>query len=69
MTTTKKQRLIHKKESDRTKVEKIVRDVVFYGVVIYVAVLGYLLVNANIDLANAQSDFVSSCVTTSHAVN
>ena len=69
MKKTTKERLIHKKESERTKVEKILRDVVFYGVVIYVAVLGYLLVNANVDLANAQSDYISTCVATTHGVN
>ncbi len=64
-----KQRLIHKKESERTKTEKIIRDVVFYGLVIYAAVLWYLLVKANIDLADAQTEYINSCGTTIHNPN
>ena len=61
-------KLVYKKESERSKTEKIIRDVVFYGLVIYAAVLGYLLVDANITLANAQVDYASNCVQTMHAV-
>ena len=61
-------KLVYKKESERSKTEKIVRDVVFYGIVIYAAVLGYLLVDANITLANAQVEYASNCVQTMHAV-
>ena len=60
--------LVYKKESERSKTEKIVRDVVFYGLVIYAAVLGYLLVDANIALANAQVDYANNCVQMTHAV-
>ena len=61
-------KLVYKKESERTRTEKIIRDVVFYGLVIYAAVLGYLLVDANITLANAQVDYASNCVQTMNAV-
>lgn len=60
--------LVYKKESERTKTEKVIRDVVFYGLVIYAAVLGYLLVDANITLANAQVEQANNCVQTMHAV-
>ena len=68
MTKEKARKLIYKKESERTRTEKIIRDVVFYGLVIYAAVLGYLLVDANITLANAQVEQASSCVQMMHAV-
>lgn len=63
-----KQKLVHKKEAERTKTEKLIRDLAFYGVVVYVATLGFLLVNANINLANAQTEFVSSSIATMHNV-
>ena len=62
MKKTTKQRLFHKKESERTKTEKIIRDVIFYGLIIYVAILGFKLVNANIELANAQTEFVNNSI-------
>ena len=62
-----KSMFLFKKESERTKTEKIVRDIVFYGLVVYVAVLGYLLVSANIDLTNAQTELVSNSIVTQHA--
>ena len=52
--------LFYKKESERTKTEKLIRDLVCYGVVIYAAVLGFLLVNANVNLTNAQTQLVNS---------
>ena len=64
-----KQKLIYKKEADRTKVEKIVRDVAFYGLVVYVAVLGFMLVDANIDLTNAQVDMVNNSIMTHSQLN
>lgn len=64
-----KQKLIYKKEADRTKVEKIVRDVAFYGLVVYVAVLGFMLVDANIDLTNAQVDIVNNSIMTHSQLN
>ena len=69
MSKNLKQRLIYKKESERTRTEKAIRDAVFYGLVIYVAVLGFMLVNANIELTNAQTELVSnSIITMQHAI-
>jgi len=50
----KKQNLFYKKESCRTKKEKLCRDIACYGVTIFAAVMGFLLVNANVSLANAE---------------
>ena len=62
-------RLVYKKESERTRTEKLIRDLVMYGVVIYAAVLGFLVVNANVNLANAQAELISNSIQTQHAVN
>ena len=72
MSESVKQRLFYKKECDRTKTEKLIRDLVCYGVVIYAAVLWFLLVNANVNLANAQAQLISTQITAAqvqHAVN
>ena len=57
-----KKRLVYKKEAERTRTEKLIRDLVCYGVVIYAAVLGFLVVNANVNLANAQSEYISNSI-------
>ena len=62
MPKTTKRNLFYKKESCRTKKEKVCRDVVCYGVTIFAAIMGFLLVNANASLANAESDFASSSI-------
>lgn len=59
MPKTTKRNLFYKKESCRTKKEKVCRDIVCYGVTIFAAIMGFLLVNANTNLANAESDFAS----------
>ena len=60
MPKTTKRNLFYKKESCRTKKEKVCRDIVCYGVTIFAAVMGFLLVNANANLANAESDLAST---------
>lgn len=65
---TKKSSLF-KKESERTKTEKLVRDLCMYGIVIYAAIMGYLVVNANVNLANAQAAYISNSIATQHAIN
>jgi hypothetical protein len=72
MSESVKQRLFYKKECDRTKTEKVIRDLVCYGVVIYAAVLWFLYVDANIKLANAEAQLISNQIATmemQHAVN
>lgn len=60
MPKTTKGNLFYKKESCRTKKEKVCRDIVCYGVTIFAAVMGFLLVNANANLANAESNLAST---------
>ena len=62
MKATTKQRLFHKRESERSRKEKLCRDVAFYGVTIVAALMGFLLVDANINLANAESEMASNSV-------
>ena len=62
MAKERMKRLVYKKESERTRTEKLVRDLVCYGVVIYAAVLGFLVVNANVNLANAQAELISNSI-------
>ena len=64
-----KEKLFYKKEAKRTKTEKLVRDVACYGVVIYAAILGFLLIDANANLANAESDFASTTTVTIQNLN
>ena len=55
-----KEIIFYKKEAKRSKAERVCRDVVCYGVTIFAAVMGFLLVNANVNLANAESDYASN---------
>jgi hypothetical protein len=64
-----KKKVLFKKESERSKTEKLIRDLVCYGVVIYAAVMGFLVVNANVNLANAQAAYISNSIVTQHAIN
>jgi len=62
MKTKKKMKnfLFYKKESERTKGEKLCRNIVFFGLAIFTAVMWFLLINANVNLANAESDYTSN---------
>ena len=51
MKNTMKQKIFHKKESERTRREKLCRDIACYGVTIFAALMGFLLVDANAALA------------------
>jgi len=62
MPKTTRRNLFYKKESCRTKKEKACRDVVCYGVTIFAAIMGFLLIDANASLADAESDFASNNV-------
>lgn len=56
MKNTMKQKIFHKKECERTKREKICRDIACYGVTIFAALMGFLLVDANASLLEAEAD-------------
>ncbi|MBQ2599934.1 hypothetical protein II582_00740 [bacterium] len=55
-----KQKLIYKKESERTPSEKLLRDIICYLLVIYVSTLAFFWVNSQIKLADAQTELVNA---------
>jgi hypothetical protein len=52
----RKQNILYKKESCRTKKEKFCRDIACYAVTIFAAVMGFLFVSANASLVEAEAD-------------
>ena len=69
MKATTKQRLIHKKESERSRREKVCRDIACYGVTIFAALMGFLLVDANASLAEAEADAADAGVVVAQHLN
>ncbi|MBR4634539.1 hypothetical protein IKO50_06455 [bacterium] len=69
MKATTKQRLLHKKESERSRKEKICRDIACYGVTIFAALMGFLLVDANASLAEAEADAADAGVVVAQHLN
>lgn len=61
--------LFYKKESERTRGEKLCRDIACYGVTIFAALMWFLLVDANISLANAECDAASNSIVVSQNLN
>ncbi len=55
-----KKLVLHKAEAERTKMQKIVRDVAFFGVVVYAAVMTFMVFNAEADRAEAETNLLSS---------
>jgi hypothetical protein len=69
MPKARKNNLFYKRESERSRKEKICRDIACYAVTIFAAVMGFLLVDANANLANAESDFASNSVVIAQHLN
>ncbi len=57
-----RQKLFFKRESERSRREKVCRDIACYWVTIVAALMGFLLMDANINLANAESDLANNQV-------
>lgn len=55
---------LHKTEAERTKTQKLVRDVAFFGVVVYAAVMTFMVFNAEADRAEAETNLLSSTLQT-----
>ena len=47
---------LRKKEADRTKKEKIIRDLAFFGVVAFASVMAGLTLSAEADLLEAEAN-------------
>ena len=69
MARVRKQNLFYKKESERSRREKICRDIACYWVTIFAAIMGFLLVDANVSLANAESDAASNSIVITQHLN
>ena len=68
MKNTTKQKLFYKKENERTRRQKVCRDIACYGVTIFAAIMGFLLVDANASLLEAEADAAeNSIVVIQHA--
>ena len=53
-------KFVHKPESERSKAEKLIRDIAFFGVVVYAAVMTFLVFNAETQQVEAESRLVSA---------
>ena len=69
MKNTTKQKLFYKKESERTRRQKVCRDIACYGVTIFAALMGFLLVDANASLLEAEADAASNSVVIAQHLN
>ena len=47
-------KFVHKPESDRSKTEKLIRDIAFFGVVVYAAVMTFLVFNTETQQVEAE---------------
>ena len=69
MSKTSKRNLFYKKESCRSKKEKLCRDIACYGVTIFAAIMGFLLVEANASLAEAEAEAADAGVVVAQNLN
>jgi hypothetical protein len=69
MKNTTKQKLFYKKESERTRKQKVCRDIACYGVTIFAALMGFLLVDANASLLEAEADAAEDSIVIAQHLN
>ena len=69
MKATTKQKLLHKKESERSRREKICRDIACYSVTILAALMWFLLIDANATLAETEADSASNSIVIAQHLN
>jgi hypothetical protein len=69
MKNTTKQKLFYKKESERTRRQKVCRDIACYGVTIFAALMGFLLVDANASLLEAEADAADNSIVIAQHLN
>lgn len=65
----KREKFLYKKECKRSKKERMFRDIACYSVTIFAALMGFLLVEANANLADAESDYADTAVEMSQSMN
>jgi len=69
MARATKEKLFYKKESKRTRKEKLCRDIACYGVTIFAAIMGFLLIDANASLVEAEADAAGNSVMVAQHLN
>ena len=69
MKNTTKQKLFYKKENERSRRQKVCRDIACYGVTIFAALMGFLLVDANASLADAEADVADNGIVVAQHLN
>ena len=53
-------KIVHKPEAERSKTERLLRDIAFFGVIVYAAVMTFLVVNAESTQVEAESALLSA---------
>lgn len=65
MTKAAKRKVLYTPEKERTKTQKIVRDVTFFAVVVYAAVMTFMFFNAEVEKTTAEANLMASSTTVS----
>lgn len=53
-------KIVHKPEAERSKTERLLRDIAFFGVIVCVAVMTFLVINAESTKVEADSALLSA---------
>ena len=53
-------KIVHKPEAERSKTERLIRDIAFFGVIVYAAVMTFLVINAESTQVEAESQLLSA---------
>ena len=53
-------KIVHKPEAERSKTERLIRDIAFFGVIVYAAVMTFLVINAESTKVEADSALLSA---------
>ena len=53
-------KIVHKTEAERSKTERLIRDIAFFGVIVYAAVMTFLVINAESTKVEADSALLSA---------
>ena len=55
-------KIVHKPEAERSKTERLLRDIAFFGVIVYAAVMIFLVINAESTQVEAESQLLSALI-------
>ena len=53
-------KIVHKPEAERSKTERLIRDIAFFGVIVYAAVMTFFVINAESTKVEADSALLSA---------